>query len=132
MFILPPNCIVPSATSLTMSPVLPNFRYFIAHTPSAGNTSRDTKARIGAMHLVYSWMSTFMTMERGANARHATGSLTISWLVYEPRRWNSCVRLSPLGFECRTLSSGGRPQSANGFDHFYQHCLRVTVHHVAV
>src|SRR5471030_751630 len=33
MFILPPNCIVPSATSLTMSPVLPSFLYFICHTP---------------------------------------------------------------------------------------------------
>src|ERR1700733_2512107 len=37
MFILPPNCIVPSATSLTISPVFPNFRYFISHTPSAAN-----------------------------------------------------------------------------------------------
>src|SRR5271155_2207249 len=34
MFILPPNCIVPSATSLTMSPVFPNFLYFISRTPS--------------------------------------------------------------------------------------------------
>src|SRR5271156_2094385 len=33
MFILPPNCIVPSATSLTMRPVLPSFLYFISHTP---------------------------------------------------------------------------------------------------
>src|ERR1700730_2033043 len=30
MFILPPNCIVPSATSLTMSPVFPSFLYFIS------------------------------------------------------------------------------------------------------
>src|ERR1700693_2646106 len=33
MFILPPNCIVPSATSLTMRPVFPSFLYFISHTP---------------------------------------------------------------------------------------------------
>src|ERR1700683_4880910 len=29
MFILPPNCMVPSASSLTISPVLPSFRNFI-------------------------------------------------------------------------------------------------------
>src|SRR5258705_4414556 len=33
MFILPPNCIVPSATSLTMRPVFPSFLNFISHTP---------------------------------------------------------------------------------------------------
>src|SRR5271169_5862555 len=33
MFILPPNCIVPSANSLTMSPVFPSFLYLISHTP---------------------------------------------------------------------------------------------------
>src|SRR5208337_5221500 len=33
MFILPPNCIVPSATSLTMRPEFPSFLYFISHTP---------------------------------------------------------------------------------------------------
>src|SRR5271165_1207517 len=33
MFILPPNCIVPRATSLTMSPVFPSFLYLIPHTP---------------------------------------------------------------------------------------------------
>src|SRR5271167_2749022 len=37
MFILPPNCIVPSATSLTISPVFHSFLYFISHTPSAAN-----------------------------------------------------------------------------------------------
>src|SRR5580700_11010748 len=30
MFILPPNCIVPSATLLTISPVFPSFLYFIS------------------------------------------------------------------------------------------------------
>src|SRR5262249_29587273 len=29
MFILPPNCMVPSATSLTIRPVFPSFLYFI-------------------------------------------------------------------------------------------------------
>jgi hypothetical protein len=29
MFMRPPNCIVPSATSLTMTPVFPNRRYFM-------------------------------------------------------------------------------------------------------
>ena len=33
MFIFPPNCMDPSATSLTMSPVLPNLRYFICTLP---------------------------------------------------------------------------------------------------
>src|SRR5450755_954640 len=33
IFILPPNCIVPKATSLTMSPVFPSFRYFILQSP---------------------------------------------------------------------------------------------------
>src|ERR1700733_4791846 len=33
IFILPPNCIVPSATSLTMRPVFPSFLCFISHTP---------------------------------------------------------------------------------------------------
>src|SRR3979490_1522539 len=47
MFILPPNCIVPSATSLTISPVFPNFLYFISHTPSAANENCDNKLRIG-------------------------------------------------------------------------------------
>src|SRR6267143_3771992 len=32
MFILPPNCIVPSATLLTMSPVFPSLLYFISHS----------------------------------------------------------------------------------------------------
>jgi hypothetical protein len=39
MFILPPNCIVPSATSLTMSPVFPNFLNFIYCAPSAKNSN---------------------------------------------------------------------------------------------
>src|SRR5208283_5092319 len=34
MFILPPNCIVPSATLLTISPVFPSFLYLISPTPS--------------------------------------------------------------------------------------------------
>src|ERR1022692_4750914 len=46
MFILPPNCIVPSATSLTISPVFPNFLYFISHTPSAAEENCDGKSRI--------------------------------------------------------------------------------------
>ncbi len=37
MFILPPNCMVPRATLLTMSPVFPNFLYLIFLTPSAAN-----------------------------------------------------------------------------------------------
>src|SRR5229473_2184075 len=41
MFIFPPNCIVPSATLLTMSPVFPSFLYFISHTPSAKNENCD-------------------------------------------------------------------------------------------
>src|SRR5271156_2969100 len=44
MFILPPNCIVPSATSLTISPVFPNFLYFISHTPSAANENCNLDA----------------------------------------------------------------------------------------
>src|SRR5258708_7045403 len=43
MFILPPNCIVPSATLLTMSPVFPSFLYFISHTPSAENEDSDIR-----------------------------------------------------------------------------------------
>src|ERR1700681_1136416 len=42
MFILPPNCIVPSATSLTMSPVFPSFLYLISHAPSAANETSDS------------------------------------------------------------------------------------------
>jgi hypothetical protein len=42
MFILPPNCIVPSATPLTMSPVFPSFLYLISHTPSAANENCDS------------------------------------------------------------------------------------------
>src|ERR1700690_876496 len=41
MFILPPNCIVPSATLLTMSPVLPSFLYFISRAPSATDEHCD-------------------------------------------------------------------------------------------
>ena len=41
MFILPPNCIVPSATPLTMSPVFPSFLYFISHTPPAADNNYD-------------------------------------------------------------------------------------------
>ena len=37
MFIFPPNCIVPSATLLTMSPVFPSFLYLISLTPSPEN-----------------------------------------------------------------------------------------------
>ena len=33
MFIFPPNCIVPRATSLTITPVLPSLRYFISLSP---------------------------------------------------------------------------------------------------
>src|SRR5271167_4837248 len=46
MFILPPNCMVPSASSLTMSPVLPNFLYFIFCTPSAANENCASWSRI--------------------------------------------------------------------------------------
>jgi hypothetical protein len=48
MFILPPNCNVPSATSLTMSPVFPNLLYFISHTPSAAIENSDSTSRIFA------------------------------------------------------------------------------------
>src|ERR1700687_6176346 len=41
MFILPPNCIVPRATLLTMSPVFPNFLYFIFHPPSVANKNTN-------------------------------------------------------------------------------------------
>src|ERR1700730_11813493 len=37
MFILPPNCILPSATSLTMSPVCPSFLCFIFCAPCAAS-----------------------------------------------------------------------------------------------
>src|SRR5437868_5655558 len=37
MFILPPNCMLPSATSLTMSPVCPSFRCFIFYAPCAAS-----------------------------------------------------------------------------------------------
>src|SRR3984893_16394556 len=50
MFILPPNCIVPSATSLTISPVFPNFLYFISHTPSAAKES--ISLRLSAVKIV--------------------------------------------------------------------------------
>jgi hypothetical protein len=45
MFILPPNCIVPSATLLTMSPVFPSFLYFISRAPSATNEDCDSDVR---------------------------------------------------------------------------------------
>src|SRR5882672_6325313 len=52
MFIFPPNCIVPSATLLTMSPVFPSFLYLISHAPSAENekvaiaTANSLKERV--------------------------------------------------------------------------------------
>src|ERR1700685_1656536 len=46
MFILPPNCIVPSATSLTMSPAFPSFLYFSSHAPPAANKNCDSESRI--------------------------------------------------------------------------------------
>src|ERR1700693_4907595 len=46
MFILPPNCIVPSATSLTMSPVCPRFLYFISHTP-CGRSREASEGLVG-------------------------------------------------------------------------------------
>src|ERR1700730_326171 len=42
MFILPPNCIVPSATSLTISPVFPSFLYLISDSPSAPHGNRES------------------------------------------------------------------------------------------
>src|SRR5271167_3914573 len=44
MSILPPNCIVPSATSLTMSPVFPIFLYFIFPPFFAAGRSRQVAA----------------------------------------------------------------------------------------
>src|SRR5271167_3054047 len=45
MFILPPNCIVPSATLLTMSPVFPSFLYFISTPLSTANEECDSDVR---------------------------------------------------------------------------------------
>src|ERR1700750_3087961 len=45
MFILPPNCIVPSATPLTLSPVFPSFLYFISRTPFPENQNYESGVR---------------------------------------------------------------------------------------
>src|SRR5271169_1897387 len=45
MFILPPNCIVPSATLLTMSPVFPSFLYFVSTPLSTANEECDSDVR---------------------------------------------------------------------------------------
>jgi hypothetical protein len=45
IFILPPNFFVQSATLLTMSPVFPNFLYFISRAPSATNENCDSDVR---------------------------------------------------------------------------------------
>src|SRR5271156_6374280 len=50
MFILPPNCIVPRATSLTMSPVFPSFRYFILHPPCLAWRDRPAISRGTVWH----------------------------------------------------------------------------------
>src|SRR5712692_7135323 len=51
MFILPPNCMLPRATSLTMSPVCPSFRCLISCAPCAANerlySSTFVVARLG-------------------------------------------------------------------------------------
>src|ERR1700733_14010602 len=75
MFILPPNCIVPSATSLTISPVFPNFRYFISHTPSAAN-----EIAIGGVETV------FLQHHRLARKRgHPALPLRIDCTVWPPQ-----------------------------------------------
>src|SRR5208282_1351380 len=71
MFILPPNCIVPRAISLTMSPVFPNFLYFISHTPSAANENCDSKSRIcansaGRLFQSHGHLRTCTTANRGS------------------------------------------------------------------
>src|ERR1700758_1140522 len=48
MFIFPPNCIVPSATLLTISPVFPSFLYFISRTPFPENQNYESGVR--ALH----------------------------------------------------------------------------------
>src|SRR6266851_7732206 len=57
MFILPPNCIVPSATSLTMSPVFPSLLYFIFHAPSPSRGRR--------LLLCRSWAGKFVVVGQG-------------------------------------------------------------------
>jgi DNA-binding ferritin-like protein len=47
MFILPPNCIEPSATSLTISPVFPSFLYFIFYAPFSVNENFDSNCAPG-------------------------------------------------------------------------------------
>src|SRR5271166_4554151 len=44
MFILPPNCMVPSANSLTIRPVFPSFLYFIRFAPP------DTEVQTNPLH----------------------------------------------------------------------------------
>src|SRR5271163_554942 len=95
MFILPPNCIVPSATSLTMSPVFPNLRYFIVHSPSAANKNCDTKARIHPIHSAHSRMSSSRAT-RQAIAAQPLGEPVATWIVM--------LLLQPIGREsCEVL-----------------------------
>src|ERR1700722_20835035 len=49
MSILPPNCIVPSATSLTISPVFPNFLYFISYSFPLGWIDQSEKRSAGTL-----------------------------------------------------------------------------------
>ena len=55
MFILLPNCIVPSATLLTMSPVLPSLLYLIPHNPFAANDGFNSE--VDPVHQVVSGQS---------------------------------------------------------------------------
>src|SRR6266496_6682934 len=48
MFILPPNCMLPSASSLTMSPVCPSFRCFIFGAPCAASDRRRSSTFVPA------------------------------------------------------------------------------------
>src|ERR1700722_19064792 len=88
MFILPPNCIVPSATSLTMRPVFPSFLCFISHS------SRSPGRRVDLV--CQNWALT----EWPVDAPKAVVSMHIRFcpLHSEPMKGNDAARVS--GF-CR-------------------------------
>src|SRR5262245_62030060 len=69
MFILRPNCMLPSATSLTMSPVCPSVRYFISCTPLLA--SLEENLRHHALVLVVQQMA----VEHRHPADHRVGEV---------------------------------------------------------
>src|SRR5208337_5075482 len=98
MFILPPNCIVPSATSLTMRPVFPSFLYFISHTP-CGRSGRHQIDTFGSTWPGQNWALTEwpVNVESGPSA-------------WEPNV-TSDFDLARAPGPCPTLCDGGKSGS---------------------